>query len=540
MICKKCEKPIAENSMFCVYCGAKIEHPENAGREAAVSNGAAAFSPAGSLDNTAENHFFAPAEKELRQMQNRPVWHSADRAFQQKESYETSTAGRSSSSMGQRDNFMQNSPVYAAPKMKCPHCGAQISSGSTYCTECGCRMNGNNAEAPAKTKKLFFWISAAAIVCIAVIASILLLANPRDTGNVSVQGPKDREGSVSETATRGDETVKNETQKTATNETETDTTFLIGTWYLYTKGQIIQSTGGRGGAEVMKLSLSHSKKAELAFYVMNSDVVSTYSGTWVATVLSDNTVDIKLQLVGGYSEVGTSLKANDTYNVTMTVRVEGKMMTVLDSTAAQAGYVGRTLERDLSYETWSGREAEALCSKYESFFYSNYKSKDLVCLADVTHDGDDEMIVVHFCDNEPFEIDGYVYTIDENDQIKLIYSRTGYPTHIGGFFNWYIKKTSSGYFLASEEGFWSTCIGELTFHEYYLTKNGAVCDISSVSVCSSDYASIEESGNAYEVYAARMAEMKSDFYTIYSCPQDGYDKDTIGMYPMSPSNVFSR
>ena len=71
----------------------------------------------------------------------------------------------------------------------------------------------------------------------------------------------------------------------------------------------------------------------------------------------------------------------------------------------------------------------------------------------------------------------------------MIYTKTGSHFHYGagGFFDWYIGETESGYILASEEGFWSTGVGELTFHEYYLTQNGEVCDVSTISIASGDY-----------------------------------------------------
>ncbi len=188
----------------------------------------------------------------------------------------------------------------------------------------------------------------------------------------------------------------------------------------------------------------------------------------------------------------------------------------------------------------SGLTDDYVLLSYKNFFYASFLKTDLACVVDITHDGIDDLIVVHFCDEPEGAVNGYVYTLDSTGEINLIYTKTGSHFHYGagGFFDWYIGETESGYILASEEGFWSTGVGELTFHEYYLTQNGEVCDVSTISIASGDYENYEDVGPAFEYYAGRKAEKKSKLYTIYSATAYGTDPDTLGSYCTDPADTF--
>ncbi len=199
---------------------------------------------------------------------------------------------------------------------------------------------------------------------------------------------------------------------------------------------------------------------------------------------------------------------------------------------------GETTPTDLPEPT-PGISAEQARALYETYFWKEFSTNDLACMADVTHDGVDELIVVHFCDEEGERIEGYVFTIDEKEQVKGIYSKVGSAFHVGGYFNWYIREGDSGFILGSEEGYWNTGHGELTFHEYYLTQDGAVQDISSVSVNSEDYVTEGGISDAFDRYTEREAQVKGQMYTLYCCPGNGDDADAIARYPMDPMALFS-
>lgn len=209
---------------------------------------------------------------------------------------------------------------------------------------------------------------------------------------------------------------------------------------------------------------------------------------------------------------------------------------VPDPTASAAEQPGA--EAPTAGESEAGLSAEQTAALYRNYFYDAFSSSDLVCLADVTHDGTDEMIVVHFFDEEGARIEGYVFTIGADEHIRMIYSRKGSVFHAGGFFNWYIRESDSGFLLGSEDGYFNTGYGHLTFHEYFLSQDGDVQDVDSVSISSEDYDTHDEINAAFDRYEAQAAELKSRLYTIYACPQRGYDTDTIAMYPMDPADVF--
>lgn len=183
--------------------------------------------------------------------------------------------------------------------------------------------------------------------------------------------------------------------------------------------------------------------------------------------------------------------------------------------------------------------AERVYSIYKAFFYENFSVSDLVCMADVTHDGIDDLIVVHPEKEGNMQTEGYVFTVNEDKQVCMIYSKICGTSGMGNQFSWYIRKSDEGYNLASEEGFWSTGMGTLMFHEYYLTQEGEVCDVVSVSIESGDYKATEELDKAFEQYDADVRAMKEKLYTLYFYLTDGYDKNTIAMFPMESSEVFS-
>lgn len=405
------------------------------------------------------------------------------------------------------------------PCAHCPHCGAKIALGNTFCTACGRCLGAESMDVPRKKRSVLLYISAFA-VCIAFIAGIFLLGR----------------------------TEKSKAEPSASSLEDENASFLCGSWYTYSGGTASPGAGSIAGATAMELHLERTMEAQLIYYVTNSDVYASYTGTWDPTVLSENTAKITLQLVGDNTAPNEEYaEPYKPYNATITVQVDQNSMAVVTETGdRQSLLAGITFERDLTLQRWTERELASGVRKitpeeahaiYETFFCENYLYTDLVCLADVTHDGLDEMIVVHFPDDQ--EIDGYVYTIDENKQVNLIFSNIGYRFHAGGYFNWYIRESPTGFILAGEDGYWSTGYGTLAFHEYYLTQDGGVCEISSVSVTSFDYSTDEEISAAFERYQDRVSQIKASLYTIYSCPGNGYDADTIAMHPMTASDIFS-
>jgi len=106
---------------------------------------------------------------------------------------------------------------------------------------------------------------------------------------------------------------------------------------------------------------------------------------------------------------------------------------------------------------------------------------DLVCLADVTHDGIDEMIVITDGDikgDTKFSatIRGEVYTVNQNQIIK-IHEKNGSTAHVANLFNWYL--TENGNLQEDLESMWQR-MGAIYFNEYYLTSSGERVDVESI------------------------------------------------------------
>lgn len=487
MLCHHCGETLTGGSVFCPRCGARV------GRAAAESAGTDGpfFRPAGSLTQETTGKAAPESDK------------TPDRSYRAPES-----------------------------DAHCPHCGAAVVPGGAFCTACGRRFNAAKPDNARKKKRILLSLGAFA-ACALLIVGIFLL------GKTESPGAEPDAPAISAES-------REPTAPTAEAVTQSPD-FLYGSWYSYSGGMAYPDVGYIVGADVTELHLERTKEATLLYYVTSSDIYYSYTGTWSATVLSENTARITLQLSGGFLGLGDSEEPHNPYNATITVRADGDFLTVTETEDERSPLAGRTLERDLLLEDWVERELSSVVrqitpeqahSIYETFFCENYSYADRVCLADVTHDGLDEMIVVHFCDEMNARVEGLVYTIDENRQVKLIFTKVGSSCNAGGFFNWYIQESPTGFLLANEDGHWSTGHGSLSYHEYYLTRDGGICEVAYDSVTSLDYSTDEEITAAFDRYKARIAERKASFYTIYSFPQNGYDEDTIALYPTTPSDIF--
>ena len=157
---------------------------------------------------------------------------------------------------------------------------------------------------------------------------------------------------------------------------------------------------------------------------------------------------------------------------------------------------------------------------YSDYFYDNFSESDIVYLADVTHDGTEDMIVVHKVDGLVCE--GYVYTLSDG-KAKEIFSKIGETDHAGGFFNWYIIERDDGWNLADEYfGMWQG-MGDLGFSEYYLKDNGDMVDVYSI-YCPADDSEVDGEGfvkdDAYDRYTKKLSKLKADYYVLFRSLDD--------------------
>lgn len=390
--------------------------------------------------------------------------------------------------------------------MICQNCGKTLTGNCKFCPRCGQAAVWKNQEPqtlpPAKRKSRRRLTLLFCVWGVAIAALLILLLRKDDSAAPSPSTPEEPPSVSQQTQGASEES-------------------LCGDWYCYSGGNTYAGSEERVGVDVAELHFAEDHSAEFVTYVTYSDVYASYSGTWEATTLANGTVELTLLLTGGYTDLETVEPNLDSHRFVLTVKLSHDSITVVNTDASSTGFVGKTFTRDLEIEQWQADcvrfdSSNSSYSLYKTFFYDNFGSEDLVCMADVTHDGADDLIVVHFEGKEKTIIHGYVYTIDENNQVTLIYTKNGGSVHVFGFFHWFIRPGVNGFVLAEESGYWGNGYGSLTFHEYYLTQDGSVCDVSSISVSSDDYGPQEEIEAAFDAYSESMEKMIGNLYALYT------------------------
>lgn len=183
-----------------------------------------------------------------------------------------------------------------------------------------------------------------------------------------------------------------------------------------------------------------------------------------------------------------------------------------------------------------GEERKALRSLYKEFFYKNYGNEDLVCLKDITHDGTDDMIVIHAIGEQDYT--GEVYTVDHG-KIKKIYEKYGGTCHAGGFFNWYLIQNGDEWCLAEEVfGMWQG-LGELEYVQYYLTNDGELKEVDCLVVPASDD-EVDEEGYVKDDAFARYTDRLGELINRSDCLFCSYTEASVNpkMIDTNPEIVF--
>lgn len=175
----------------------------------------------------------------------------------------------------------------------------------------------------------------------------------------------------------------------------------------------------------------------------------------------------------------------------------------------------------------------------KTYFYEHFSPDDKVVIADVTHDGIDDMIVVTM-DDEPYEghYTCYVCIVSQSGEIKMVEHSTGGYSHVGGFFNVYIRQTEEGFWNLGHQSYnmWQG-YGSLGFDEYYLDASGNVIFVNSITASSpsDDIPISDEEYNWYES-AVEQAKEQRNFYTIVETETL---EPTCPVLETNPAVVFS-
>ena len=130
-------------------------------------------------------------------------------------------------------------------------------------------------------------------------------------------------------------------------------------------------------------------------------------------------------------------------------------------------------------------------------------------LADVTHDGLDELIVV-----EEFSEYNYltVLKVEEDGTISWLPLGEGGSSHVNGFFGWYLTKVDDGYDLIRETfGMWQGN-GTCGIDEFYLDANDEQVAVENYSVSSPENETVSQSDMS--AYRENVSSMLHDAMLI--------------------------
>lgn len=140
MICKKCGNLLAEDSVFCPYCGEKAE------RGASRAPGGSFFSAAGDIGDTAGGTFARPRGGETSEKRSEaPSFSPAHTEDTGASWWGKEPAGGSAAWTPDRTE-----ETGGGASQYCPNCGAKMEPGSKFCGACGAAI----MKAPVPRKRL--------------------------------------------------------------------------------------------------------------------------------------------------------------------------------------------------------------------------------------------------------------------------------------------------------------------------------------------------------------------------------------------------
>lgn len=196
-------------------------------------------------------------------------------------------------------------------------------------------------------------------------------------------------------------------------------------------------------------------------------------------------------------------------------------------------------------ELWQKYEKACIRQSYKEFFFENFAYTDKVVLADLTHDGKEEMLVIEVSgetDYPIYEMKVFRYA-DKKGVEKLCDLYGGTNDHAGGLFNAYIKVKADGYANLGRKrnGMWQGR-GTLAFDEYYLDEKGKIVPVDSVELNSIDEGNHYPDGEVTEKAYSDYSKKESDFVKKFKCIiyNDGTGiSDKIPKVESRPEKVFA-
>lgn len=176
-------------------------------------------------------------------------------------------------------------------------------------------------------------------------------------------------------------------------------------------------------------------------------------------------------------------------------------------------------------------------ARFKTIFYSQFSADDKAVIADVTHDGVSDMIVIAQEDEGMYEC--ILYIGSETNEMKEINLDRGGESHVGGFFNLYIRQTEDGFSNLGKQHYnmWQG-YGSLSFEEYYLDSDGKEISVNIVSVSSpSNEIPVSDEDMDWYNDALKKAKENGAFYTIIETESG---EPTCPVLETDPAVVFSK
>ena len=301
----------------------------------------------------------------------------------------------------------------------------------------------------------------------------------------------------------------------------------------------VEGVNGLGINEWIQLETVDGSKMELSAigfalgYQKSEDILA--KNGWPTEVL--------IECEGGYRQTVRFWSYTDLAVICPGIRTSWVKITILNALEGTK-YSDICISEISLYGLNTGTETQEsdAYAMYKDYFYANYSAGDIVYLADVTHDGMEDMIVVNFSDEYRSEVYGHVYTLQDGNVVE-IYTKQGSDYHAGGFFAWYLVPVpGSDYWnLASESfGMWQG-IGTLTYSEYQLTNGCMVMECAYLELDSEDEGNHDANGVVTEAamndYVAKLNRELENCYRIYCSASNGSGSKSLDT---SPASVFAK
>lgn len=147
-----------------------------------------------------------------------------------------------------------------------------------------------------------------------------------------------------------------------------DTTALLGTWYLYQGGKQ-DAKGNWSEVAVYTLKFLGDGTTEIAAGIVQSEYYAGYTGTWSAATSGEDRFQVQLNITGGDLMLGETLPQ---YNCSLLIEVtiKNNILTAKKISGDDISLMyDKEYERDLSDETWKERQLQKLSSSMPDSSY---------------------------------------------------------------------------------------------------------------------------------------------------------------------------